>query len=515
MSSNTKTIAKNTGWFGVESAVDAILTVVTSIAIARTLGPEKMAYLIYVTWIASVVSGVGALGLPTTTRKYMAEFLGKGDNGTARFIYLRTFWLQVALATVATAGLAIWVLRDASPDYKIASLCIVLSIWPSMVNLISSQANVASEEMSRNFPASAISMVVYFTMISLTVFVFHWGVIGVGASMLAMRLADFLIRVVPTMTRILSWPREHTQPEGLRNRMMTFAWQSVAILLLEMVVWQRSEFVLLKKFCADIRQIAFYSVAFSMAERLLITASIFGSAAGATIFAQYGRDKSRLPEITASSFRYLALTTIPLHFIAAALAAPALLVLYGDKYAGAAAVITIAPIFCMPKAFLVPIRSLLQSHERQGLVIGATIVAGIVDLGVAYLLVRNHGAVGACIGSGAAEITCVGGMWLMGIILYKVRLPWLLIGKVVLISTLASLTAHFVAIQFAPVWGVLLGGTASVVVLVALFYLLRVLKPEDEARFTTVTKILPKPVSGPVNKFLGVLCRPALALNVE
>lgn len=513
--SNTKTIAKNTGWFGVESAVDAILTVVSSIAIARTLGPDKMAYLIYVTWISSVVSGVGALGLPTTTRKYMAEYLGMGDKGTARFIYIRTFWLQLAMATIATAGLAIWVLRDASGEYKVAALLIVLSIWPYMINLISSQANVAAEEMARNFPASAISMLIYFTMIGLTIFVFHWGVIGVGASMLAMRLADFAIRFFPTMGRILSWPHEHTQPEGLRERMVTFAWQSVAILLLEMVVWQRSEFVLLKHFNKDIRQIAFYSVAFSMAERLLITASIFGSAAGATIFAQYGRDKSRLPEITASSFRYLALTTIPLHFIAASLAAPALLILYGDKYAGAAAVITIAPILCMPKAFLVPIRSLLQSHERQGLVIGATIVAGIVDLSVAAYLVREHGAVGACIGSGAAEVTCVGGMWLMGILLYKVRLPWLLIGKVVLISTLASLSAHFIAIRFNPILGVVLGGTASVAVLVTLFYLFRVLKPEDEARFTTVTKSLPKPVSGPVNKFLGILCRPAFALNAE
>lgn len=512
--SNTKTIAKNTGWFGIESAIDNILTVVTSIAIARTLGPTKMGYLIYVTWIASVVSGVGALGLPVTTRKYMAEFLGKGDQGTARFIYIRTFWLQFALATASTLGLVIWVLGDATPDYKIASLLIVLSIWPSMVNLISSQANVAAEELARNLPASAISIFVYFVMIMMTIF-FNWGVIGVGASMFVMRFADFAIRLVPTMIRVLSWPREALQPDGLRDRMMRFAYQSVAILLLEMVVWDRSEFVLLKRFCADIRQVAFYSIAFSMAERLLIFASIFGSAAGATIFAQYGRDKSRLPEITAATFRYLALVTVPLHFIATALAAPALLLLYGNKYAGAAAVITLSPILCMPKAFLVPIRSLLQSHERQGLVIGATVVAGIVDLGVAALLVRAHGAVGACIGSGAAEIVCVGGMWLMGILLYKVRLPWLMLGKVLLASTLASLSAHFIAVNFGPLLGILLGGAASVVVLFVLFYLLRVLKPEDQARFTTVTKILPKPVSGPVNKFLGVLCRPALALTVE
>jgi len=156
--SNTKTIAKNTGWFGIESAIDALLTVVTSIAIARTLGPTKMGYLIYVTWIASVVSGLGALGLPATTRKYMAEFLGKGDKGTARFIYIRTFLLQVGFASLATLGLVIWVLKDSEPDYRVASLLVVLSIWPSMVNLISSQANVAAEDMAKNLPASAISI---------------------------------------------------------------------------------------------------------------------------------------------------------------------------------------------------------------------------------------------------------------------------------------------------------------------------------------------------------------------
>ena len=47
----------------------------TSIAIARVLGPTKMTYIIYVSWIASVVSGLGGLGIPTTTRKCLAEFL--------------------------------------------------------------------------------------------------------------------------------------------------------------------------------------------------------------------------------------------------------------------------------------------------------------------------------------------------------------------------------------------------------------------------------------------------------
>ena len=130
--SNTKTIARNTGWYGLENAINSILTVFTSIAIARTLGPAKMGYIIYVTWIASVVADLGGLGIPATTRKYMAEFLGMGDRGTARHIYIRTLLLQGGLATFAVAALMIWVLQDAGQGYKLASALIVLSIWPAM-----------------------------------------------------------------------------------------------------------------------------------------------------------------------------------------------------------------------------------------------------------------------------------------------------------------------------------------------------------------------------------------------
>ena len=209
-------------------------------------------------------------------------------------------------------------------------------------------------------------------------------------------------------------------------------------MLVALIVWERSEFFLLKYLSSDIRQIAFYSVAFSLADRLMVGSAVFASASGASIFAQYGRDKSRLPAMTASTFRYLALISIPLHFIAAALAAPALLLLYGGQYVGAVAVVTLAPLLCMPKAFIGPVQSLLQSTERQSYVIIATVLAGLVDIGVAWYLIPTHGAVGACIGSGAAQITAVGAMWAVGIYLYRIRLPWIQLGKIASISIMYS-----------------------------------------------------------------------------
>ncbi|HEV2474295.1 MAG TPA: oligosaccharide flippase family protein, partial [Chthonomonadales bacterium] len=224
--SNTKIIAKNTGWYGLESAISFIVTLFTSIAIARYLGPTKMGYMIYVFWIAQIVSNLGSMGIPNTTRKYMAEFLGKGDRGTARYIYFRTLLLQTTLATLATLGIFLWLLHDAKHGYLLATSLVAFSIWPAMVNSISAQANIAAETLEANVTASVVSVVVYFAAIILTI-IFHWSVIGVGASVLAMRLSDFIVRLFPTLRRVLSWEKVHAHSAGLAARMVPYAWQSI------------------------------------------------------------------------------------------------------------------------------------------------------------------------------------------------------------------------------------------------------------------------------------------------
>jgi O-antigen/teichoic acid export membrane protein len=273
--------------------------------------------------------------------------------------------------------------------------------------------------------------------------------------------------------------------------------------------------ILLRKLCADISQISYYSIAFSMAERLLIGASTFGSAVSATIFAQFGRDKSRLPSLAASSFRYLALTSIPLHLIFTALSVPALLLLFGQRYTGATMVVLLAPLLCLFKAFLTPAQSLLECSERQGYVIAATVLAGIVDISVAWSLIPAHGAVGACIGNGAAQLTAVGMMWAIAIYLYKIKLPWLQVTKIAFISLLAALAAHFVAERFTSLWSILYGGSASLVVLFGLFYLMRVLEPEDHVRLKMLAGMLPKLVAGPMDIFLLLLIRAEAADEVS
>jgi O-antigen/teichoic acid export membrane protein len=176
-----------------------------------------------------------------------------------------------------------------------------------------------------------------------------------------------------------------------------------------------------------------------------------------------------------------------------------MLLIYGHQYVGAAMVATVAPLLCMPKAFAGPVQSLLESNERQKYVILATVVAGIVDIGVAWSLIPSFGAVGACIGSGAAQATAVVIMWTVSIRLYKIKLPWLLVAKTTFISVLAALTAYFIAVRLAPLWAILCGGCASLIVLSGLFFWMRVLEPEDHDRLKIIIRMLPKQIAAPIN----------------
>src|SRR5437660_6026373 len=101
---NSRTIARNSFWFGVETFANLFLTFFTSIVIARSVGPAKLGYFLYLWWIASVAGTIGSLGIPAATRKYMSEYFGRGQMGVVRTVFYRTLRLQVLIAGVITAA---------------------------------------------------------------------------------------------------------------------------------------------------------------------------------------------------------------------------------------------------------------------------------------------------------------------------------------------------------------------------------------------------------------------------
>jgi len=127
--SNTRTIAKNTGWYSVENIVSAVVTVITSIAIARTLVLRKRDT--SSTWATSPPLSATSAALAFLRRPgNIWPSSSHGRQGTARLIFFRTLALQAGLASLATLAIIVWVFQDANAPIQAAAVLIALSIWP-------------------------------------------------------------------------------------------------------------------------------------------------------------------------------------------------------------------------------------------------------------------------------------------------------------------------------------------------------------------------------------------------
>src|ERR1700719_2522619 len=186
---NSKTIAKNSFWYGVETISNLVLTFFTSIIIARSIGPERLGYFLYLWWIAGIAATLGSLGIPSATRKYISEYFGRGQIGFAKTTFYKTLQLQTLMAAViVSAGLVvIWCFGDR--QYRVIGLFMIGSIFPSMVNSIAAGANTALEDLRANVPASLVSTGIFVGAVFLSIY-FGWGLLGISFGLFTMRAAE-------------------------------------------------------------------------------------------------------------------------------------------------------------------------------------------------------------------------------------------------------------------------------------------------------------------------------------
>jgi O-antigen/teichoic acid export membrane protein len=147
---NTKIIGRNFLFMGLEVVITLVVTLLTSVFIARVIGPTRLGYFNLVMWLASIACSLGSLGIPLTTFKYMGEFLGGGQKELARAVF---FYNLRALAAIGTAVMVISIVAVftiVDPQYRLCSALLALSMLPSMITFVPSQANTAAENSALN-----------------------------------------------------------------------------------------------------------------------------------------------------------------------------------------------------------------------------------------------------------------------------------------------------------------------------------------------------------------------------
>ena len=511
--SNAKVIGRNFIFMGLEVVITLVCTLLTTVVIARVIGPTRLGYFNLIFWLTSITCSVGSLGIPLTTFKYMGEFLGGGQKELARAVFFYNLWAQTIIACALTVIGMIAAFTMVDPAYRLCSVLLVLSMVPNMITFVPSQANSAAEDAALNTRGAFVGAIVYVIAVAVSLLL-GWNLVGIAAGVLLYRTAELAVKILPVFKSMKTVPRVPLPPD-IRKRMFSFSGLSTGLMILQIVIWERSDIIFLKLLQPDIRQLAFFSVCFSVADRLMRIPQTFANALSATQMAEYGRDKDRLYRMTSKASTYVLLGALPILIGVACIGGPLVRVMYGSQYLPAIPVFIVVALLSIPKAILTPAQTLLYSAEDLGFILRWGGVAAAINVLLDLALIPSHGALGAAWANGVAQSFAALTIWGRVLVRYPVR-----IDKPVLLRLAAATLAMaivvlgIVAIPFSAVMKLSVAVPAGAIVFLVTSRMFAVLHKDDRRRLLQLSALLPTPVGLSFNRLVDFLVPQPVAAEV-
>jgi O-antigen/teichoic acid export membrane protein len=184
------------------------------------------------------------------------------------------------------------------------------------------------------------------------------------------------------------------------------------VAVLEALVRDRSELFFLRLW-APSEEIAFYSLAFGLATRVMVIPEIAVGALLPAFSALHGRgEREELATVYRSAMRYVALSGLPTAAVTAALAPGVVHWLYGAAYLPAARLLSVLAIIAVVGALRKVAFSALYAVGDRDCALTATGLAVALNLALAASLIPSYGTGGAVIANSAAQILAAA--WALG-----------------------------------------------------------------------------------------------------
>ncbi len=295
-------------------------------------------------------------------------------------------------------------------------------------------------------------------------------------------------------------------PSDIRKRMFSFSGLSTGLMILQILIWDRSDIVFLKLLQPDIRQLAFFSVCFSVADRLMRMPQTFANALSATQMAEYGRDKDRLFRMTSKASTYVLLGALPILIGLACIGGPFVRVMYGSQYLPAIPVFIVVALLSIPKAILTPAQTLLYSAEDLGFVLKWGCVAAAMNVLLDIALIPSHGALGAAWANGVAQTFAALTIWGRVLVRFPVRIDRpVLLRLAAATLAMAIVVLGIVAIPFSPLMKLSVAVPAGAIVFLITSRMFAVLQKDDRRHLLQLSALLPTPVGSSLNRLVDFL----------
>jgi O-antigen/teichoic acid export membrane protein len=465
-------------WHMAAKVLPQLYVLAISVTAARILGPAGMGQQSFISFVQVSVVLLLTGGFSAALMRHTAEVVGRGSPDVARGL-LRWAWRLLGVGAVG--GVAILVAMGLFRA-ELRSAWMLAAVAGGMAVLHAVPHSVLTG-LQRWREASIVSLVTGALGAGGTLAVLQAGggipgMFAVEAVVTAINLVWTTVLVRRSVTRLTTTT---TMPDAtLRRRVRVYAGGAWLQLVLHLVVWKRSELFVLDWTSTD-TEIAMYSVAFATLGAARQIPHALASTLAPAIATLYGAGAmERIARGLGRGVRLLVIASLPLAAGLLALGPLLLRVVFGEDYAPAGPVLQLMAVVLPILPLSAMCSGVLHGLDRIRSILLASVVATVVNVVLALTLIPAHGAIGAAIANGGAQLTAVVFMLraaLAALPDVSLRLRALLPALVA--TVLCGFTAFAIGQTLGGAFGLVLGSALGAVVFLGSAGVLRILDEED------------------------------------
>jgi O-antigen/teichoic acid export membrane protein len=396
----------------------------TSAIIARNLGPANVGLYSYTIWIVGTLGTLANIGIPAALTKYVSEYLGKDEVGTAVQVAKRLLLTQLMVASGVAAATACFMFFK-TPYRSIVGLAAVMLFAQALQQSLGS-ALIGVQRFDRlaliglYVALASVTSVAVAALLHAGVLGMLWATLGglaVGIWLYYRAVAKFLLKLSSSVELLPRAP-------DVFGRIRTFSATVSYVLLLDTIVWQRSE-VLFLKWYSTLAQIGFYTLAYSVVSKLSDVASTFSNILLPLYSESYGRSGLReIRSVLVSALKYLQILMVPLCLMSAVIATPLVELMYGREFLPVVRPLQLLFVGLSFTSVGVVISPLLLGTENQSVIAKWGTAVAVLNIALDLVLIPKYAALGASIANCTAQIAGVLGGVIYVVRYMRVTIPW-------------------------------------------------------------------------------------------
>jgi O-antigen/teichoic acid export membrane protein len=503
----SRTITQSTVYNSIAVNSVTLFGALSSILVARYLGPVKTGVVSYAVWLAGLLGLAATLGLPGTITKYVSEYVGRGNTGAAGSVFRRLFVLE--------SGTALAVLLLFLAEERVFGFFEASGLLPEVGTYFLTTAclmvlNAAILGMRSLKTLALQGIVVYPPELAALWFALARGagvravlwvyvagnLVAAGILLAALRKSLILpgpAAGLPPAASSAACPASPANPDWRKIKLYFLAVSGITII--DAVIWQRSEVLFLKKFSTD-ANVAFYHIAFGLSLTLVRTIGTALLGILLPFFSSYygAEDTEGVRRLFGSSTRWLSFFTLPFVAAGTALGPEIILILYGRDYLPVDSVLFIMLLASAVGAIAGGGAALLYGVEKQNVILKIGAATAVLNLLLDFLLIPRFHLAGAAVANASAQILA-GAIGLGYIIaVMKIRFPGGGVLKIALSSAVAFACMTLSKRLLPPYWGAVVAAAIGPLAFLGSVKLCAFYRPEDVRTLESVAALLPRPL---------------------